>query len=476
MSEPSSAANSVDVVIVGGGIAGLSAAFELHKHGRSFVILERASRTGGVILSEQVGEFVVDGGPDSILTQKPEGIALCKELGIADRLVPTKPPRLAYIQRAGRLHALPANSVLGIPTAFGPFLRTRLFTWAGKMRMGAEMFVAPAKDDRDESIGSFMRRRFGDEAVTYLAEPLLAGIHAGDVDRLSIRALFPRFVDTERAHGSLLRAFRRQRPAAPPSPDGVFRSFPGGLSELVRALTSALPQSSIRLDAAATRITRAPLGVQTVDGATYIGRALMLTSPAYVTADLVRDVDVDLARLCNEIPYASSGTIALAFPRAAVAYPLTGSGYVVPRVERTGIMAASWLSSKWPHRAPEGQVLMRAFVGGARDPDAIAKRDDELVAVAMAALRPVLGISAEPTFTRVYRFERKSAQHEVGHMERMAAIDARLAANPGVFITGSGFRGVGIPDCVADARATARKVVEWITEKPRRREEHTKRV
>jgi protoporphyrinogen/coproporphyrinogen III oxidase len=462
MSLNAASADPVDVVIVGGGIAGLSAAFELHNRGLSFVILERASRTGGVIVSEPVGDFVVDGGPDAILTQKPEGIALCKELGIADRLVPTKPPRLAYIQRAGRLYPLPANSVLGIPTAFGPFLRTGLFSWAGKIRMGAEMFVAPAKDDRDESIGSFMRRRFGNEAVTYLAEPLLAGIHAGDVDRLSIRALFPRFVETERTHGSLLRAFRRQRPASPPSPDGVFRSFPGGLSELVRALTAALPNSSIRLGAAAARVTREPLGVETAHGVAYRGRALILTSPAYATGDLVREIDADLARLCAEIPYASSGTIALAFPRAAVAHPLNGSGYVVPRVERNGIMAASWLSSKWPDRAPEGQVLMRAFVGGARDPDVLSKRDDELIAIAMAALGPVLGIQGEPSFTRVYRFERKSAQHEVGHLERMAAIDRRLLSNPGLFITGSGFRGVGIPDCVADARATARKVAEWL--------------
>ena len=331
------------------------------------------------------------------------------------------------------------------------------------MRMGAEMFVPAHADDRDESIGSFMRRRFGDEAVTYLAEPLLAGIHAGDVDRLSIRALFPRFVETERTHGSLLRAFRRQRPSTPPSPDGVFRSFRGGLSDLVRALTGAVPDGSIRLGCDVRRVTKRVDGWQVeTDRSTHAGRVVILTSPAYVSADLVREVDGELSRLCSEVPYASSGTIALAFPRAAVAHPLNGSGFVVPRVERTGIMAASWLSSKWPNRAPDDQVLMRAFVGGARDPDALDKSDDQLVAVAMAALRPLLGIRGEPVFTRVYRFDRKSAQHEVGHLERMSAIERRLESTPGLFVTGSGFRGVGIPDCVADARATARKAAEWI--------------
>ncbi len=234
------------------------------------------------------------------------------------------------------------------------------------------------------------------------------------------------------------------------------------MSELVDALTKALPADSIRLGAAARRISGGPWRVESSDGTTYTSRAVVVTSPAYVTADLLRDVDADLARLCGEMPYASSATIALAFPRSAVAHRLNGSGFVVPRVERNGIMAASWLSSKWPHRAPDDQVLMRAFVGGARDPDALKKSDDELVATAMSALRPILGISGEPTLARVYRFERASAQHEVGHLDRMAAIDRLLAARPGLFLTGSGFRGVGIPDCVADARAAARKVSECL--------------
>ena len=452
---------NVDVVIVGAGIAGLSAAYELRKRGLSFVILERGPRTGGVIFSEKVGPYTIDGGPDSLLTQKPEAIRLCEELGLGDRLVPTNPPRLAFIQRGGRLHPLPASSVLGIPTRLGPFIRTRLFTWPGKLRMGAEVFVPRRRDDGDESIGSFMRRRFGDEAVTYLAEPLLAGIHAGDVERLSIHALFPRFVETERKYGSLLRAFRRQpRPAA--SADGVFRSLPGGLSELVVALANALPASSIRLNTPATRLRLNPHRVETAQGDVIAGRAVIVAAPAYVTSGLLRDVDATISQLCGEIEYASSGTIAMAFDRSAVAHPLNGSGFVVPRAEGSGILAASWLSSKWPHRAPEGRVLMRAFVGGGRDPEALQKTDGELVTRALSALRPLLGISGEPLLTRVYRFERASAQHEVGHVVRMAAIDRALAARPGLYVTGSGFRGVGIPDCVADARATARKVSECL--------------
>src|SRR6185369_10847681 len=206
-----------DVIIVGGGIAGLAAAYELKAHGVSFVVLERASTPGGVIVSEEFDGFTIDAGPDSLLIQKHDGIRLCQELGLGDRLVSTLPPRLAYIQRGGKLYPLPAASVLGIPTRIGPFARTGLFSWRGKLRMGAELFVPRrrASDGSDESIGAFMTRRFGREATTYLAEPLLAGIHAGDVDRLSLGALFPRFADAEKKHGSLLRAFRRGSSAPP---------------------------------------------------------------------------------------------------------------------------------------------------------------------------------------------------------------------------------------------------------------------
>src|SRR6476646_4146722 len=235
---------AVDVAIVGGGISGLAAAYELSRRHVPFVVLERAPRAGGVIFSEDVDGFTIDGGPDSLLIHKLEAIALCREIGLGDRLVSTKLPRIAYIQRGGRLHALPAASVLGIPTRVGPFVTTTLFSWAGKLRMGAELFVPRRRDEADESIGAFMTRRFGQEATTYLAEPLLAGIHAGDVDRLSVRALFPRFAEEEAKYGSLLRAFRRQL-SRQPSPDGAFKSLPGGQRETVRALIATLPADSV---------------------------------------------------------------------------------------------------------------------------------------------------------------------------------------------------------------------------------------
>jgi protoporphyrinogen/coproporphyrinogen III oxidase len=485
---PAAGTSAVDVVIVGGGIAGLATAYELHRRAVSFTLLEARTRAGGVVLSEHVDGFVIDAGPDALLVQKPDGIKLCQELGIGDRLVPTKPPRVAYIQRAGRLHPLPEASVLGIPTRWGPFLRSGLFSWSCKLRMAAELFIPPARpsspsrpfgpdseDAADESIGAFMRRRFGVEATEYLAEPLLAGIHAGDVDRLSIRTLFPRFVEAERQHGSLLRAFRKPPPTrpgaggAPSTSDGAFRSLPGGLSELIEALLLVLPAEAIRLGRRVRRLESTDgrfVVVPETEHPTIEARVVVLATPAFATASIVRNLDPQLATCCDAIPYASAATVSLAFDASAVTRPLVGSGFVVPRREAAGILAGSWLSSKWPHRAPEGRVLMRTFIGGARDPLALELSDAEMVRRSLTALTPLVGITAPPLFTRVYRWERSNAQHEVGHEQRLAAIDRALIAHPGLFLTGSAYRGVGIPDCVSDGRATAARVAAWLDGAP----------
>jgi oxygen-dependent protoporphyrinogen oxidase len=413
------------------------------------------------------------------LIQKPEAIRLCREIGLGDRLVSTRPPRLAYIQRSGQLHALPAASVLGIPTRIAPFLRTRLFSWSGKLRMAAELFVPPRTDDADESIGGFMTRRFGCEATEYLAEPLLAGIHAGDVNRLSITSLFPRFRDAERKYGSLLRAFASPsargakstndatRPVntteRPTDDGGAFKSLPGGLTEMVNALGAALGTMNIRTNARIADITgTGPFDVRLSSGELVRGQTLVFATPMYVTAELLQRRDSRLASLCGAIAYASVATVALAYRRSAIAHPLNGSGFVVPRVEKSGILAGSWLSSKWPNRAPENAALLRTFIGGARDPHALECEDRDLVGRSLTALTPILGIGADPLFTRVYRWTRANAQHEVGHLDRVAAIDAALAGHPGLFVTGSGLRGVGIPDCIADGRSTAFRVADWL--------------
>jgi oxygen-dependent protoporphyrinogen oxidase len=240
--------------------------------------------------------------------------------------------------------------------------------------------------------------------------------------------------------------------------------LPGGLGELIAALEAALPAEALRRRTPVKAVTfdGTRYRVETASGESLIARAVVSATPAFVSAGTLRPVAPRVAALCGEIPYASAATVALAFNRDDVTHPLNGSGWVVPRVEKTGIMAGSWLSSKWPGRAPEGKVLLRAFLGGARDPEAFAQSDAEMIATAVRAMRPLIGIRRDPLFTRVYRWENANAQHEVGHLDRLAAIERELASHPGLFLTGSGFRGVGIPDCVADGRATARQVSSWL--------------
>jgi oxygen-dependent protoporphyrinogen oxidase len=454
-------AHSFDVAVVGAGVSGLAAAYELRKRKRSVVVLEREWRPGGIVVTERVGEFIIDAGPDSLLVQKPAALALCNELGLGDRLFPTKLPRTAFVLRGGELHALPAASILGFPTRVKPLFTSTLFRLPAKFRMAAEVFVPRAATTDDESIAGFVRRRFGPEAVTFIAEPLLAGIHAGDVERLSMRALFPRLIEAEARAGSVIKAFRKEQ--GPHNADGVFRSFPNGLAELIDGLMKAVPKESVQLGSNVTRIEEADGFTIHVAGKTPIrARAVILAIPAYAAADLLRPIDAELSTACQSIRYLSTATVVFAFPRDAVRHNLNGTGFVVPRAEGISITAGAWISSKWPQRAPEGQALLRAFLGGARDPDVLSKTDAELASIALGDLTKILGIRGTPILTRVYRWDRSSPQQEVGHGALMHRIDARLAAHRGLFVSAAGFRGVGIPDSIADARQTASTAAAFV--------------
>ena len=454
------------VVIIGGGITGLAAAYELACRDVPFTLLEASSRLGGLILTEHADGFTIEAGADSMLVQKPAAIGLCAELGLGPRLIPTRPPRTAYILKDGRLFPLPAPSVLGIPTTWRGVLGYSLLPWSARARLALEPLIPPSERwlapspercqppfEGDESVGGFFRRRFGRAAAELIADPLLGGIHAGDIDRLSVRSLFQRFVDAE-ARGSVLLALR-QTPRR--SADGLFRSLSSGMGELVAGLEGRLPRSSVRLESPARTLARTDAGWRvTAAGEQHDAAAVIIAAPAYVAAALLQDVDRTAARLCGEMPYVSTVSVALAWPRSAISHPLSGSGFVVARTHRAPrITACTWVSSKWEGRAPAGHALLRAYLGGAHDPAAIDLPDAEIVDIAARDIGSVLGIAGPPELSRVYRWRDAGAQHHVGQLARMSAIENRLAAHPGLFVAGSGFRSIGIPDCVVDGRAAA---------------------
>jgi protoporphyrinogen/coproporphyrinogen III oxidase len=450
----------IDVVVVGAGIAGLAAAYELQRRGLSVRVLEASERPGGVITTERFDGWVIDGGPDALLVQKPAAVALCRELGIADRLVSTLTPRTAYILRDGRLHPIAEGSFLGFPLTFRALAQSSLFTAGGKLRMACEVAVSRRDGDEDESIGAFVRRRFGDEAVDYLAEPLLAGIHAGDVERLSMRALFPRLLEAERQAGSVIRALRALR--VKPSPQGAFVSLPGGIGELIDVVAAALAPGTLIPDARVTGVRRSVTYALHFPGGHVDARAVILAVPSYVAASLLRAFDTALAALADAVPYASTATVAFGYRRDQITHPLRGSGFVVPRVEGGSLLAGTWVTSKWPGRAPDGHVLLRGFLGGGRDPRRLDAGDADLIETAREDLTDLLGITGSPIFSRLFRWARQSPQYEVGHLQRVAAIEERLAAVPGMFLAGSGLRAIGIPDCITDGRETAARAARFV--------------
>jgi oxygen-dependent protoporphyrinogen oxidase len=449
------------IAIVGGGISGLSAAWELHKRGVPWVLLEAGPRVGGVIRTEEKDGFLLEGGPDAILAQKPEGVALCRELGLGDRLIPTNPElKAVYILRGGRLHALPEGMMLAVPTKILPFLRSGLFSWPGKLRMGLDLVRPGRKENGDESIATFLRRRFGPEAVERLGEPLLAGIHAGDPEKLSILATFPRFRELEARHGSLVRgmwAAPRPKPAPGARPPAAFYSLRGGLRELVAALVQRLPAESIRTGAAVRSLSRDgdAYSIALEGGEAVTASGVIVAAPGPKIAPALEGLLPDVSRTLAAVPFASSATVLLGYRREDVAHSLDGYGMVVPQTEGLRTTALSFVSTKFAHRAPAGHVLLRGFLGGVRDGGVLDLSDEEMTQTVRRDMTPVLGLKGEPVLTRVFRWPGGTPQLEVGHLERMRAVERAVGEVPGLHLTGAGVWSTGIPDSVADATRVA---------------------
>jgi oxygen-dependent protoporphyrinogen oxidase len=464
------------IAIIGGGISGLAAAYELAQRGVPFVLYERARRLGGVVLTERVDGYTIDAGPDALLTQKPAAIDLCGALGLAQHLRPQE-TRATFVVRRGRLRQLPEASVLGIPTRWLPFVTTGAFSLTGKLRMAADAFLPARTVDSDESIASFIGRRFGREAVDYLAEPLLAGIHGGDPAQLSMQSAFPRFLELEARYGSVIVGLQRSATASA-ARGGAGRVSPfvalsGGMSELPDALAASLPAETLRPGIAVMEID--PIGQgRSAGGAGFELRlgngervsvpAILVAAPPRAAGMLMMGVDTGLAALCSRIRTSSVATVALAFARSAVDHPLQGTGFVVPRREGLAVRAISWVSSKWHHRAPAGKVLLRAFFGGTLDPGAIDLDDGALISAAVGDASRLLGIHGDPELARVYRWRHATPQLEVGHLDLMAAIERRAGTHSGLFLTGTGFRGTGLADCVEDGRRQAALAAGYVSD------------
>lgn len=484
---PTQPPNCLRVVVAGGGIAGLSTAWHLQRAAAEadtplhVTVLESGDRWGGKIHTETVPTaasepYVVEAGPDSFITQKPAALRMAQALGLGDdELLGTNDAmRRVFVLNRGKPVVLPDGVLLIVPTKFMPFALSPLITPLGKLRMGLDWFIPRKQDERDETLSDFITRRLGTEALDKIAEPLMSGIYNADAEQQSVEATFPRFQQIERKYGSLIRgmlAARRKRPPARPDADrktSMFMSFKGGMNALVDALIDDLPDADLRLDSKIVQVTHCDDGsyaVQVEDGTLLQADAVVMATPAFVTADLLRELVPGAAALLSDIRYVSTGTVTLAYRRQDITKPINGFGLVIPKTENRPINAITVSSTKFDHRAPDDTVLLRVFFGGSRRPDVMHYDDITLMDTIRAELKDLLGISAAPQMHRIYRWWRSNPQYDVDHLARVDAIEALLP--PGLYVTGSAYRGVGVPDCVEQAEQTAKAVIDAAIERVR---------
>lgn len=460
------------VAVVGAGIAGLAAAHRLAElqreraPGLETVLFEAAGRLGGSIATERSDGFVIEKGPDSFLSEKPWALRLCERLGATQRLVGTREQfRQTYVAFGGRLHSLPDGFLLLAPTRFRPLVTSPLFTWRGKLRMGLDLVLPRGATRSDESLSSFVTRRLGREALERVAQPLVSGIYTADPERLSLAATMPRFLEMERQHRSVILAmWRAQRRAATASRTGsgarwsLFVSFDDGMQSLVDLIAARLPAGAVRLNSPIGALRVGDQGRWHLDADPLPFDAVILACPSHASARLLGAASPSLGEELAAISYASSATVTLAFRRESIPHAMNGFGFVVPLVTGRGIVACTFSSIKYPGRAPEGFVLMRAFVGGAIQQRLFDQSDDEMLGSVRKELRELLGITADPVLTRIHRHPGAMPQYDVGHVDRVARIRGTLP--PGIHLAGNAYGGIGIPDCIHGGESAAEAVVE----------------
>jgi oxygen-dependent protoporphyrinogen oxidase len=448
------------VVIIGGGISGLSTAYYLSRRGVPSTLIESRPRLGGVIQTEHIEGCTIEAGPDSFISAKPAALELIRELGLADEVIGSNDySRKTYVWKGGRLVPLPEGLMMMVPTRIMPLVTTSLLGWGTKLRMGLELLWAPRPPKGDQSVAEFIRQHYGAEAVDYLAEPLLSGIYGGNPRELSVTSVLPRFVTLAREYGSLTRGVlaeraKAQKTSGPPVP--LFRTLKGGLSQMTDALTVAIQKPVVVHHARAQAVERAPGGFRVRVADEWLeAEHLVIATEAHSGAALLREVDGRLSELLGSVPYSSSITVALGFDAKDFAQPPEGHGFLVPKKERQRLMACTWVGMKFPYRVPEGKIVARCFLGGMEDAEVLAEPDEAVTAIVTRELEVIAGVRAQPKFVRIARWPRSMAQYTVGHPQRLAEMEARAAAIPGLHLAGNAYEGIGIPDCIRMGKRAA---------------------
>jgi protoporphyrinogen/coproporphyrinogen III oxidase len=511
------------IAVIGGGIAGLAAAHRLIELDptSSVTLFEASGRLGGSLHTMSRDGFLVEQGADSFITNVPWGVYLCRRIGLGDELIGTNPElRRAFVVRRGRLRPVPDGFMLMAPSRIWPVITTPILSPLGKLRLVWEYFIPRRAEGGDESLASFVRRRLGREAFERLVQPLVAGIYTADPEKLSLAATLPRFREMERRHGGLIRAAFRGNSAQSDGPINhavnqepasgaryaLFVTPRGGLSSIVSAIAARLPVGTVRLNTPIERITRdanlwrlttnlpLPLGEGRGEGkpastsnsphpnplpegegtASSLRLAemefdgLIVATPAPVAGRLLAGADGELATELSAVEYAGAVVVSMAFDHRQIRHPLNGFGFVVPAIESRRILSASFSSMKFPGRAPADKVLIRAFVGGACQRELVDLSDADLEQLVTEELGDLLGITGPPLWTMIARWSQSMPQYHLGHLDRVARIEARASALPGLALAGNAYRGVGIPQAIHSGEAAAERLCGKVsTLKPR---------
>jgi protoporphyrinogen/coproporphyrinogen III oxidase len=458
------------VAIIGGGISGLAAAFALEEQRKvgavEYTLYESSPRLGGVLRTEHIQGCIVEGGPDSFITEKPWAADLCRELGLGDQLIGSNDfDRKTYILVSGRLIPIPDGLMFMVPTKILPTGLSPLFSWGTKLRMAQELLHPPRAVDGDESVASLVDRHYGAEMVDRLADPLLSGVYGGEAASLSVRAVLPRFAEMERTHGSLGRAMlAAQRKMARPAKKTaapLFTSLKNGMQHLGEVLVSKLNRAALRIRSAVQSVERGAEGWKVVTGSGSDSfDSVIVALPALAAAKILSGCSSELPRELAGIGYSSSITVGLGYGREVRQSLPPGFGFLVPRSEGKRLLAATFVHNKFPHRAPDDRALLRCFFAGSNAEDIWQLPEDEVVAIVRNELRHILGLRAMPLFARVYKWKSAMAQYGVGHLERLERIERLRQQLPGLALAGNGYRGIGVPDCVRSGREAAKQAMQ----------------